>query len=189
MPITFDHTFADGETLTHTKLNDNNNNISDKFNGGIVNADISGSAAIATSKLSGNTYSVYVNMIVDSQIAGGWPGAGTLSIAPLPGPNGTWTVAEVLWCCDDVGGGGGDFQIQYGTMAAGAFSSDGNVTSSTIIAAAGAGSATVSSNTLTKSATDEVLALVATGADATCMTGAANKTFHVMVRLTRAIGT
>ena len=81
--ITKQKTWADAENVTYTDINANFDDIYNEFNGGIDNANIDASAAIAESKLAFDTSSGHSHNGVDSKLIPAtavWTVTGTLTV-------------------------------------------------------------------------------------------------------------
>lgn len=183
-------------TIVASDFDDNFTDIQNKFNGNIVNADISTSAAIAVSKLAASKQHMFVTLSVKA-LASGWPGSTTLvDHAPIPGSvaQGNWTVEGVDWVCSDTGDGAGVFSVRWGDYdSSGAWVNTSTiVTTQTMSNAAAAndanhGECTVSGSTLTVSdSTPRMLALMGTTASASTLS-AETSNLAVTVHLSRTI--
>lgn len=97
--------------------------VQQKFNGGIVDADISSSAAISNSKLETRyermTVQLKFMVIYDGVDARIWSDFGAnqvLDFVCLPGDGGDvdWTIETASWGCNAVGDGTAQFRLSYG---------------------------------------------------------------------------
>ncbi len=111
-----------------TEIEDNDAALAEKFNGNIVDDDISGSAAIGTAKLAARDFEFVLSVK-------GLIGEITFSTTtpsfyiPLPGTSGdgTYTVTDVSWFCSDVGDQTTDFTVTWGRFSAGSWSASGTI--------------------------------------------------------------
>lgn len=138
-----------------TEIEQNFSDTRDKF-GNIVNADISSSAGIATSKLAARDYEVIINLQ-----AIGWGTAGqVVALCALPYDNAAdgYTVLGAEYYIQEAGGSGSPaFDVQFGYATGGSW-----VTSTTVIDAetftantTETGTCTIDSSTITLSATNQ----------------------------------
>ena len=117
MAITGLKTWTTSDLVNATNLNADKSVIEAKFNGGIVNADVSSNAAIATSKLDNKLYEFTVQLKAS---AAGWAAAAVgepLAFAALPGTSaadGTYTGIAYAWVCTDCGSQSGLFRVEWG---------------------------------------------------------------------------
>lgn len=127
-------------SFTSTEVDTNFSDIVSWAAGGITNANISASAAIAITKLANQYQEAWVNLTWRAAGAGAGPGTApwtavvdpaNITIAemraqciavPLPGTDTTdppWTATDVSWVCTDCGTVAGAFQVSYGALNAG----------------------------------------------------------------------
>lgn len=115
MAFSVTNTFASAGTVSHSTLNENFDDVEDIINGGLTNENVASDAAIAVSKLGTNYQEVICPLTVRVADYAGWPAAGvTTPLAICSVPDGTWTMTEYTWVCNDTGDSLGKFSIVYG---------------------------------------------------------------------------
>lgn len=190
-------------TYDSTEVDANFANITSKFNGNIINADVNSSAAIAASKLAYRVeHLVLTKTWEEGQQpfnAGGWPATATvLGYLILPGyGNGTdWVVTDVEWACTDTGAGAATFDINFGDMSTASFSgtsilsSDITITNNAGAEDSNAGQGAISGTTYTcafdSTNTKMFQIITSSAADATTLS-AGNGYFSLSILLRRTV--
>lgn len=126
-------------SFTSTQQDTNNADIVSYVNGGLTNANISSSAAIAITKLANQYQEVWMTLMWRAAGAGAGPGTAAWTavadpanvtiaelraqciVVPLPGSDADtpWVATDVTWTCSDAGSAAGAFQLSYGALNAG----------------------------------------------------------------------
>lgn len=120
-------------SFTSTEVDTNFADVVSWAAGGIVNANISATAAIAVTKLANQYQEVWINLIWRRPGAVAWAAVAdpaNITVAemraqcitfPLPGTDAdpAWSATDVSWSCTDTGSVAGAFQVSYGALNAG----------------------------------------------------------------------
>jgi hypothetical protein len=186
-----------GSTIAAADINSRFDDIKSKFNGGVVNGDISNNASISISKLDAN----YEHMLVNLHVGGVnttdyvWPAVGTVvRVVPLPDDGkGNWTVTAAELVCNDVGADDAQVRIDWGRYTSGTWGATSTVVSSVAInsddsSTDTAGHQTLSINTAALAAgTHRCLAMVSGAAGTNTILTADTSFISVSLHLKRQI--
>jgi hypothetical protein len=120
-------------TFDSTEVDANFADVVNKFDSGIVDADINASASIGIDKISASYQEVWL-VLKATAVA-----TGIEAVAALPGSTGDteWKVTDISWAIDDDGTAGTtSFDVEYGTYSAGTWTqitslATGSIVSST----------------------------------------------------------
>lgn len=181
MPLTYTTSdMVTGGTVVAADLVSRFDEVKSKFNAGIVNGDISTSAAISVDKLDAQ----YEHMLVSFDVAAFgatdyvWPASGVV-IRALPIPNdgkGDWVISAGELVCSDVGADTAQVRFEWGRYVAGVWTVTSTPVSAVVINSddsttdtSGHQSLTIASATLS-AGTHRCLAMVSAAADATLTT-------------------
>lgn len=173
-------------------LNTRFNDIKAKFNGGIINEDISASANIAVSKLSASKE----HMLVNLKFKGTWPAANTVVdvIPVINDSKGSWTIDGANLTCSDVGDDNAQLRIEWGRYVAGVWTVTSTPVSAVAINSDDSAGNTAGQQTLTLASSTIALgahrglALVSAAAGTNTLS-AATDFISVTLQLSRAIST
>jgi hypothetical protein len=196
--ISYSYDLSARTVASGSEVQDNFDDVAGVVNGNLTNANLASNAAIAASKLAVS----YQRMVVELKVTAGdlaaaaafvsYPASGVLDVCPIYGTSGetAWTVEGIYWVTNGIGGGGADFDVQWGYYdGAGAWQNTASkVNGATQNINTYMGAATVAAGATCNFPDAQIrgLALVSTGADAT-MLNAAGKFLRVMVSLKRQI--
>jgi hypothetical protein len=151
-------------TLTNTTLSDpadkseveaNFTDIANKFNGGVVNADLSSSAGITNGKLADKYEHICVRLhwrasvVTGTSADGAWDGFSDnelIDAVAIPGDSSdtAWEVTDITWFCSDCGDGTSKFNLDWGDYdEAGSFQSNTSLLDDQTLVQAGGSAADV----------------------------------------------
>ena len=139
MALTFtvaDSSFEAGDTIAGSDIVSRFDDVATKFNAGIVNADVSTTAAISIDKIDANIEHMLVTFHVGNVGATDfvWPAVGTVVRAfPIPDDGkGNWTISAGEMVCSDVGADDSQVRFEWGRYVTGTWT----VTSTMVTAVA-----------------------------------------------------
>ena len=201
MSLTIPNTFTTNTPIVAADVNANFSAISAKFSGGIVDADISGTASIGVDKLAARYEHIYAQFHFAAAATAAVPAA---FFPVYKDGKGAWTVEQIQWVCNDVGGGTTTMKIDWGyyttnappvwTVTTAVLTASALASGSGYAQAAGQGIITPTVSTIDWPADSFVRCLAVTFPvwDATMIDGTsaptnANKSLDIVIALRRSI--
>lgn len=187
-------------TINASDLNDNFSDISNKFSANILDADISSSANITTSKLAADLVDIWVHLKYNYDATTGAFSAGSdgdvFAVVPIPtqSSDDAFVLADATWFTNDTGSASATFNVELGYydsssnfQSVSELIAEESLTKPVSAGTVAQGRCTIDSSSIANASQAYVLALTRGATSGTNVVNGAGDYLIVSLRLTRAL--